>query len=231
MSHVLPNHAGEPGDTIGSSGVRPLRTRRLMRLARAAILLAGLGGFALAAGFIAFASSIAGARPPADVRAEGIVVLTGGGGRIDSALHLLAEGRAQRLLISGVNPSVDLHMLADTVDKDLEVALACCVDLGRHARDTIGNAAEARDWVKKRGYTSLIVVTSDYHMPRSMAELAEALPKVKLIPYPVSNPDLHLGEWWSNASAFALLVREYGKYLLATARVRIAGATAGPASG
>jgi uncharacterized SAM-binding protein YcdF (DUF218 family) len=202
-----------------------------MKLARAATLLAGLGGIALVAGFVAFASSIADTHPPADVRAEGIVVLTGGSARIDGALRLLAEGRAKRLLISGVNPTVDLRALAGTIDKELEVALACCVDLGRDARDTIGNAAEARDWAKTRGYTSLIIVTSDYHMPRSMAELAEAMPKVRLIAYPVSNPELHLGEWWNNASAFGLLLREYGKYLLAAARVRIAGAAPGPANG
>ncbi len=205
--------------------------RKRMKLARAAILLAALGAAALAVGFVAFAASVSDARPPDNVRAEGIVVLTGGGGRIDSALHLLAEGRARRLLISGVNPSVDFKALAGTVDKDLEVALACCVDLGRDARDTIGNAAEARDWARARGYTSVIVVTSDYHMPRSMAELAEAMPQIKLIPYPVNNPDLHLGDWWNNGPAFALLLREYGKYLLATARVRIAGAAASPASG
>ncbi len=202
-----------------------------MKLARAAIVLAGLGGIALVAGFVAFAAEVADTRVPADVHAEGIVALTGGSARIDSALRLLAEGRARRLLISGVNPSVDLKALADTVDKDLEVALACCVDLGRAARDTAGNAAEARDWAKAKGYTSLIVVTSDYHMPRSMAELAEAMPKVKLIPYPVTNPELHLGRWWADAAAFGLLVREYGKYLLATARVKIAGAAASAASG
>ena len=195
-----------------------------MKLMRAAIVVAGLGGIALAAGFVTFASTIAGATPPADPHAEGIVVLTGGSARIDGALKLLAEGRAQRLLISGVNPSVSLHALAGTIDRNLELALACCVDLGRDARDTIGNAAETRDWAKARGFTSLIVVTSDYHMPRSMAELAEAMPGTKLIPYPVTNAELHLGDWWNNAAAFGLLAREYGKYLIAAARVKIAGA-------
>ena len=205
--------------------------RRLMQLTRAVVVLAGLCGIALVAGFVAFATSIADTRVPADAHAEGIVVLTGGGGRIDSALHLLAEGRARRLLISGVNPSVDIKALAGTVDKELEVALACCVDLGRDARDTSGNAAETRDWAKAKGYISLIVVTSDYHMPRSMAELAEAMPKVRLIPYPVTNPELHLADWWNNAPAFGLLLREYGKYLLATARVKIASVVPSPANG
>jgi cell division transport system permease protein len=231
MSDVLPNHAGGPAIATGSPVVRLLRMRRLMKLTRAVVVLAGLAGIALAAGFVAFAASVAGTPPPGDVRAEGIVVFTGGTARIDSALRLLAEGRGKRLLISGVNPSVGLKALAGTVDEDLEMALACCVDLGRDARDTIGNAAETRDWAKEKGYTSLIVVTSDYHMPRSMAELAPAMPEVNLIPYPVSNPELHLGEWWSNASAFALLLREYGKYLLATGRVRISGTAASPADG
>ena len=202
-----------------------------MKLARAAILLAGLAAIALVVGFVAFATRVADTRTPADVHAQGIVVLTGGGGRIDSALRLLAEGRGKRLLISGVNPAVGLKALAGTVDKDLDAALACCADLGRAARDTAGNAAEARDWAEAKGYTSLIIVTSNYHMPRSMAELAEAMPKIKLIPYPVTNPELHLGDWWNNAAAFGLLVREYGKYLLAIARVKIAGAAATPASG
>jgi len=231
MSDVLPNHTGKPARATVSPVVRHSPMRGSMKLARAVILFAGLGGIALVAGFVAFAASVADTRAPADVRAEGIVVLTGGSARIDSALKLLADGHAQRLLISGVNPSVDLKALAGTIDKELEVALACCVDLGRDARDTVGNAAEARDWAKERGYTSLIVVTSDYHMPRSMAELAEAMPGVKLIAYPVTNPELHLADWWNNATAFGLLLREYGKYLLATARVKFAGAAPDPASG
>jgi uncharacterized SAM-binding protein YcdF (DUF218 family) len=198
--------------------------RGVMRRARAVVLLAGLAFIALAAGFVAFAASVAGARPPANVHAQGIVVLTGGPGRIDGALRLLAEGRAKRLLISGVNPAVNIKALAPTVDKHFERALACCVDLGRAARDTVGNAAEARDWAKAKGYTSLIIVTSNYHMPRSMAELAEAMPKIKLIPYPVADPEKHLAHWWSNASTVGFLLREYGKYLLAIVRVKIGGA-------
>ena len=223
MSDVLPNQTAGTDATSGPRVTKHLPMRGRMRLVRAAILLAGLGCIALAAGFIAFASSVAGARPPANAHAQGIVVLTGGSLRIDGALRLLADGHAKRALISGVNPAVGFKALAGTIDKDLEAALACCVDLGRAARDTIGNAAEARDWAKAKGYSSLIIVTSNYHMPRSMAELTEAMPKVKLTPYPVVNPELHLADWWNNASTFVFLLREYGKYLLAVARMKIAG--------
>jgi len=177
-----------------------------------------LAGISLIVGFVDSAEDVAGAEPPADAHAEGIVVLTGGTARIDGALQLLAEGRANRLLISGVNPLVTRQALASTVSDSLRGVLDCCVDLDHRAQDTIGNAAEAREWADERGFASLIVVTSGYHMPRSMAELAFAMPDKRLIAFPVNNPDLHLDSWWRDPATLGLLVREYGKYLAVEAR-------------
>ena len=198
------------------------RGRGLLRgLGRAVLAAIAAAVIGLAVGFIAFVTDVSVTRPPPTIQADGIVVLTGGSARIDAALHLLAAHRASRLLISGVNPAVDSSAIAGTVDPDLTSVIACCVDLGHQARDTIGNAAETRDWVRQHHYGSLIVVTSDYHMPRTLAELADALPDVTLTPYPISNPDLHLTDWWNEPEAFALLLREYGKYLLAAARLAL----------
>src|SRR5262249_29795924 len=108
--------------------------------------------------------------------------------------------------------------LASTVSDGLRDVLACCVDLDRQAQDTIGNAAETREWADQRGFSSLIVVTSAYHMPRSMAELAIVMPDRQLIAFPVSNPELHLASWWRDSATFGLLLREYGKYLVAETR-------------
>jgi uncharacterized SAM-binding protein YcdF (DUF218 family) len=202
--------------------------RALARLIRGLVLLAGAVAIALVVGFIAFAVGIVDAAPPADPHAQGIVVLTGGSARIDGALRLLAEKRAERALISGVNPAVGTEAIAGTLDADLDAVLKCCADLGHTARDTIGNATETRDWAAEHGYTSLIVVTSAYHMPRSLAELHDAMPAANLIPYPVSNPELHLGQWWSNAEAFSLLTREYAKYLLTVVRLAIAPSPPAP---
>jgi uncharacterized SAM-binding protein YcdF (DUF218 family) len=198
--------------------MRRRKTRSLLR--RTGLpALAALCAIVLVAGFFAFAESVATATQPSDPRADAIVVLTGDAERIESALALLDQGRAARLLISGVNPSVTSADIAKLVTGDLRNALDCCVDLGRQATDTIGNAAEARDWVEAHGFTSLIVVTSDYHMPRSMAELDRVMPAVALTPFPVSNPHFRFDDWWQDRATFRLLVREYGKYLVAKARL------------
>jgi uncharacterized SAM-binding protein YcdF (DUF218 family) len=191
---------------------------RVTKLTRPTLIALAGTAVALATGFLMFVGMVVGTVPPASPRAEGIVVLTGGTDRIDTALRLLAEGRASRLLISGVNPSVTPAALAGTLDPQMEEVLLCCVDLGRAAQDTIGNAAEARTWAEGRGFRSLIVVTSDYHMPRSLAELAGTMPTVELIAYPIPSPGLHPADWWRDTNSFALLVREYGKYLIAAAR-------------
>lgn len=200
------------------------RPRRARRVRFAFCMLVCLAGLVLAIGFVDFAERVAGAAPPADPRAEGIVVLTGGTARIDGALQLLAEGRAERLLISGVNPMVTRQALASTVGDGLRGVLECCVDLDHQAQDTIGNAAETREWADRRGFSTLIVVTSSYHMPRSMAELALAMPDKRLIGFPVSNPELHLASWWRDPDTFGLLVREYGKYLVAETRRMLSAA-------
>ena len=62
---------------------------------------------------------------------------------------------------------------------------ACCVDIGYRAETTIGNAEEAAVWAYERNYTQLIIVTSDYHMPRSLILLQRAMPDIELQPYPV----------------------------------------------
>lgn len=212
----------------GGTGLRTPRRRRLLR--RLVLALAGAAAVGLGVGFVAFADMVATAAPPADPRADGIVVLTGDTARIDAALVLLAEGRAARLLISGVNPTVSRDTIAGMVGDELRPALDCCVDID-HARDTIENASSTGEWAADRGFSSLIVVTSGYHMPRSLAELSGVMPRVRLIAFPVLSPDLDLTAWWRNRAAFSLLVREYGKYLAAEARLLLPnGRTASAAS-
>lgn len=182
------------------------------------------------AGFLVFAQSIERdeARPPR--RGVAVVALTGGADRIQDALDLLEKGYAGRLLITGVNPSLtraDMARLAPRSTSFIE----CCVDLGYEAQNTIGNAQEARRWLVDHDLRgSVIVVTSNYHMPRALAELAHELPQTDLIPFPVVSDRLRHGAWWNDLGVARLWVGEYAKYLVALARIQLRsrGAVPGP---
>src|SRR5579871_1943288 len=117
----------------------------------------------LAGGFLWFALHVANEAPPLDrAAADGIVALTGGASRISDAVELLASGRGQRLLITGVAPTVSTTELARLVP-ERQHWFGCCVDLGYNALNTIGNAVETRQWALDRGFHSLLIVTSSYH--------------------------------------------------------------------
>jgi len=204
--------AGREGAPGGTAGKRPRRLLPILAAATIALICV------VGADFLDFAARVSRAAPPSDARADGIVVLTGGADRIPSGLGLLAEGRAARMLISGVNPKTADSALSR--DSSAFASLKdCCIDLGREAADTIGNAAEARKWAEANGYRSLVVVTSAYHMPRSIAEFADALPGRVIIPYPVVRPELALDAWYAKPETARLLAAEYLKYLLVRARL------------
>lgn len=172
---------------------------------------------AIALGFVAFALIVMRTPDPTLAKADGIVVLTGGETRILEGARLLREGHGNRLLISGVNRHTgrqDLIRISGLGEQQFN----CCVDIGYSALNTIGNADEARSWAEAMRYDTLIVVTSSYHMPRSIAELARELPKTTLIAHPVQPPGFSDGAWWLRPRTARVLVSEYLKFLPAAAR-------------
>jgi uncharacterized SAM-binding protein YcdF (DUF218 family) len=107
---------------------------------------------------------------------------------------------------------------------DNQSLLNCCVDLDRSAVNTRSNAAETRRWAHERGFKSLIVVTSNYHMPRAIVELSHAMPDITLIPFAVVGDKWREEPWWTSGATPRLLLSEYVKYVAAEVRVRLADA-------
>ena len=184
----------------------------------AAVLVCGV---VAGIGFVGFVSQLRGSESSPESKADGIVVLTGGSSRVSDAMELLAGGFGRRLLISGVHPTNGTLDISRSVPDSARL-LACCVDLDRSAINTRSNAVETRRWVNERGFHSLIVVTSNYHMPRAIVELSHEMPGVSLIPFPVVGETWRAEPWWSSGATMRLLLSEYAKYVVAEARVRLA---------
>ena len=189
----------QPDQSPDASSAPPRGWLRATIVAALAIVFVGAG-----IGFVGFLSQLRAVEVSPASKADGIVVLTGGSSRVSDAMELLAGGYGKRLLISGVHPTNDASDISRSLP-DNQSLLGCCVDLDRSAINTRSNAAETRRWARERGFKSLIVVTSNYHMPRAIAEMSHAMPDVTLIPFAVvgdlgrqfetenGQPDPHFG--------------------------------------
>jgi uncharacterized SAM-binding protein YcdF (DUF218 family) len=202
-----------------SSGDRSM-PRPLRRVVVVSLALVAVAAAIFLAGFLRFAHTVATLHAPPDVSADGIVVLTGGADRIAGGMGLLSAGRAGRMLISGVHPDTQARDIGRIVGASSGV-FDCCVDLDHAAIDTVGNAEETAKWARSNDIESLIVVTSAYHMPRSMMELGRALPDRALVAFPVARPGLDLDHWYLDPAKIRLLLVEYVKYTAAQGRAAV----------
>ena len=156
-----------------------------------------------ALGFVLFAFTLG---KPASTKADttdAAVVLTGGPGRIQQGIEVLKDGKAERLLVAGVDPAVTKPDLARRM-KGSRKWLTCCVDLGSESVDTRSNAEEAQRWLIRHKYKSLRLITSDWLMRRASYEFSRVLGgKYEVVPDAVRTEP-----------SFITLFGEYNKYLL-----------------
>jgi len=220
MPTVRSDTGDVPRPTQGAaSPPRPL----LRRAARSAFVLCAAAASLLAFGFLWFVGRVPAAEVPLARDADGIVALTGGPSRITDAIELLASGRGKRLLISGANRATNSNEIS-RLNPEFERWVRCCVDFDR-SLNTLGNAIETRRWAESRGFRSLIVVTSNYHMPRALAEIEHQLPEVALVPFPVVTERKRPEQpWWSDGARARLMISEYVKYLFAKLRMGLSPA-------
>ena len=192
------------------------RARRDPRRLLAGLVMTGVLGWAV--GFVWFLhiTSRVVAPPPSHV--DGIVALTGGAGRVELALHLLATDAADKLLVTGIGGNTDLSVLGRLAGMDLSL-LAPRITLGRYAASTRGNAVETAAWAMQNSIRAITVVTASYHMPRALVELRQALPEAQLYPLPVPSPltDSFGRATTEGGPSLRLQAEEYTKYLLTVA--------------
>lgn len=169
------------------------------------------------AGLVWYAGKIPPATNDITISADAIVVLTGSSGRIEMGLKLLAEGRGKALFISGAGQDTTVPDIVRQGSPAVRHVLAqrspLPIFLGHAARNTIGNAEETALWIDERHYTRILLVTAEYHMPRSLAEFHEIMPEAKLIPVAVMTGEFSPQYWWSHAPSRALVLSEYHKFL------------------
>ena len=203
----------------------PSRVRRLCapgkrRAFASAALWPCLAGVLLLSWFLLFLRPVAEPVAPAQLasvlprQAEAVVVLTGGPERVQTGIALLVVGAAPRLMVSGVFDDVtdESFRLSRGISPEL---FACCITLGREARDTFGNAREIAEWARARSLRRLLVVTSDFHLRRALLELGRAYPEGAWIPVPVESGHLSPAAWVRDPALGWTSLTESFKYMLA----------------
>lgn len=169
-------------------------------------MIARFGSFLVllyALGFVMFALTL-GKPAPADASpTDAVVVVTGGPGRIEHAMDVLRERKAKRLLVAGADPSVTKGDIVRRIGGS-RALVQCCVDLGSESVDTRSNAEEAARWVSAKGFRSVRLITSDWHMRRARYEFERVLGSKTRIESDAIRTE----------PSFVTLFGEYNKYVL-----------------
>jgi uncharacterized SAM-binding protein YcdF (DUF218 family) len=155
-------------------------------------------------------------------KSEAIVVLTGGQGRVEHGIAMLAQGAAPVLFISGVGEHVTVEQLllehADTKTRNQLMHADVDIVLDHVARSTVSNADQTASFLREKNITTIRLVTASYHMKRSMHEFKAVLPDVRILPDAVFPDGFHRESWWQHGNTRRLIFSEFYKYWVVVIR-------------
>jgi uncharacterized SAM-binding protein YcdF (DUF218 family) len=185
---------------------------QLMLYSLRILLITALAGSVWLTGLILFTRIIPSGPFDAIGSTDGIVIFTGGKTRLNVALDLFQQKKGRYLLVSGVNHQSNLSEIVDRLASKSQITL------GYSALDTLGNAEETAAWARNHHLKTLRLITSNYHMPRSLFELRHLLPGLEIIPHPVVGKSFLHPKWWLDLPTLCLVIQEYNKFLFALIR-------------
>ena len=196
---------------------RQIATYRRNQTVKRIVKFSALGILAVAACLQHFVLTLPQPKTGLPTPTDGLVVPTGGQARIQEGLILLHNRTAQRMLITGVGQSVSKKALIRQLNLSASqlAIFHCCVDIEKTAMDTKGNAYAARIWAEANKFSTIRLVTANYHLARANLELKRLMPGHTIRSWPVIPPDLQLNGWYLHWPTVRLLAKEYAKYLLA----------------
>jgi len=159
-----------------------------------------------------------------DKEVDAIIVLTGGSNRVSEGVKLLEQNHARKMFVSGVGKgaTVEEVLRENNYDQEFIKKIRSRIELGHKADDTTGNASETLEWMEAYGYGSMILVTSNYHIPRSLLELKTRMPDREIIPYPVFPGTVRIEKWWEFPGSRELILSEYNKFLVTSIKNHMA---------
>ena len=167
-------------------------------------------------GFIWFTYSIPSFVEDPNSETDAIIVLTGGKGRFIEGLSLLKNHKAKKLFISGIGHNTSFDNLKVLLEKQDQLSLDDLkdkIELGRNATNTKENALETKIWLQQQNYHTIRLVTSSYHIIRSLLEFRLIMPDITIITNPIFTNKFKLSQWWKFPGSAKLLFWEYNKYL------------------
>jgi uncharacterized SAM-binding protein YcdF (DUF218 family) len=171
-------------------------------------------------GFVYFTNAIPMQPTAVNSAPQGIAVFTGTRARLQEGFETLRRYPESWLLISGVNEGTSISQLVAAS------RAKCCppaerVTLDYKAQDTFENAQETAKWAKANNVTRLCLITSNYHMPRSILELSHSAPELDVTPHPVIANSFQDNTWWKNRVILYNVLGEYNKYVWAWIRYNV----------